>query len=281
MIAIVFLLTGCGAGETDAGMTPDEDFLIVAHRGASAYAPENTLESYELAEDMNADYIELDIQLTEDGEIVVIHDNDVSETTDGTGDIGNYTLSELKTLTANQQHEEGEKVESKPSEDYRVPTLREVFEQFGERIHFMIELKESKNNKGIEEKLVDLLVEYDMIPTDKDKQPKVYVHSFHEKGLKRVHELNDEIPLLKLVTFEEDETPELSEEEIDDLKSYTTAIGVGYKNLDKDFINEMNEQGLIVYATAVQDAKVARTMEKIGAKGIFTDYPDLMGYESE
>ena len=145
----------------------------------------------------------------------------------------------------------------------------------------MIELKKSENNKGIEEKLVDILEEYDMISTEKDKQPKVFVHSFHEKGLKRVHELNDEIPLLKLVTVDEDETPELSQREIDDLKSYTTAIGVGYKNLDKDFINEMNEQGLIVYAPAVQDEKVARTMEKIGAKGIFTDYPDLMGYESE
>ena len=72
--------------------------LVYAHRGASAYAPENTLLSFQKAVDMNADGVELDIQLTKDGEIVVIHDEWLDRTSNGTGWVKDYTLEELKKL---------------------------------------------------------------------------------------------------------------------------------------------------------------------------------------
>jgi glycerophosphoryl diester phosphodiesterase len=278
IISIVFLLAGCGQEKADTEVTPDEDFQIIAHRGASAYAPENTPASFQLAEEMNANYIELDIHLTKDGEIVVMHDEDVAKTTEGSGDIGTYTLAQLKELSVNAGHKEKEK--NPEAEAYKVPTLREVFDQFGDQMNFMIELKKSKTNRGIEEKLVDLLKEYEMISTtDQDKKPRVVVHSFYEKMLKQVHELNEDIPLLKLITFEEGETAELSQKEIDELLTYSSAIAIGQKLLNRDFIQEMNDRGFLVYAADVQDADVAQKMKKIGAKGIFTDRPDLL--ESE
>lgn len=278
IITSVFLLTGCGQEKTDTEVTPDEDFQIIAHRGASAYAPENTPASFQLAEEMNANYIELDIHLTKDGEIVVMHDEDVAKTTEGSGDIGTYTLAQLKELSVNAGHKEKER--NPEAEAFKVPTLREVFDQFGDQMNFMIELKKSKTNRGIEEKLVDLLKEYEMISTtDQDKKPRVVVHSFYEKMLKQVHELNEDIPLLKLITFEEGETAELSQKEIDDLLTYSSAIGIGHKLLNQDFIQEMNDRGFLVYAADVQDADVAQKMKKIGAKGIFTDRPDLLENE--
>ena len=87
---------------------PEEGFLIIAHRGASAYEPENTMPSFELAEDLDSDYVELDIHLTKDGELIVMHDDDVKRTTEAVGKIKDHTLAELKELTANQ--EKGEKV---------------------------------------------------------------------------------------------------------------------------------------------------------------------------
>ena len=161
------MLIGCDQESVDTGLAQNEDFQIIAHRGASAYAPENTLAAYQLAEEMNADYIELDIHLSKDGEIVVMHDEDVAKTTEGSGDIGNYTIAQLKELSANFGHEEKER--NPEAEAYKVPTLREVFDQFGDQLNFMIELKESKTNHGIEEKLVNLLKEYEMINTDKDE----------------------------------------------------------------------------------------------------------------
>ena len=141
-----------------AGLMPSEDFLIIAHRGASAYVPENTLASYELAEELDADYIELDIHLTKDGELAVMHDEDVSGTTEANGEIGELTLAELKELSANFRHKDKEKkAVSGPSEAYEVPTLREVFGQFGDNMNFIIELKDPKDYPGIEEKLVDTI----------------------------------------------------------------------------------------------------------------------------
>ncbi|WP_210469697.1 glycerophosphodiester phosphodiesterase family protein [Sporosarcina sp. 6E9] len=273
--SVIFCLAGCSQEKTDTERTPDEDFQIIAHRGASAYAPENTPASFQLAEEMNANYIELDIHLTKDGEIVVMHDEDVAKTTEGSGDIGTYTLAQLKELSVNTGHKERER--NPVAEAYKVPTLREVFDQFGDQMNFMIELKESKNNRGIEEKLVDLLKEYEIISTaDQDKKPKVVVHSFYEKMLKQVHELNEDILLLKLITFEEGETAELSKKELDNLLTYSSAIGIGHKLLNQDFIQEMNDKGLLVYATDVQDVDVAKKMQKIGAKGIFTNRPDIL-----
>ena len=74
--------------------------IILGHRGASGYAPENTLEAFRLAMDMGADGFELDVHLSKDGELIVMHDERVDRTTDGSGLIQSFTLKELKTLDA-------------------------------------------------------------------------------------------------------------------------------------------------------------------------------------
>ena len=74
--------------------------IILGHRGASGYAPENTLEAFKLAMDMGADGFELDVHLSRDGELIVMHDETVDRTTDGHGQIQSFTLKELKQLDA-------------------------------------------------------------------------------------------------------------------------------------------------------------------------------------
>lgn len=73
---------------------------IIAHRGASAYAPENTFAAFEKAVELGADFIELDIQITKDGKLAVIHDDKVDRTTNGTGFVREYTMNELEQLDA-------------------------------------------------------------------------------------------------------------------------------------------------------------------------------------
>ena len=72
--------------------------LVIAHRGASGYAPENTMPAFEKALEMGAEGIELDVHLTKDGEIVVIHDHTIDRTSNGTGMVGQFTLEEIKQL---------------------------------------------------------------------------------------------------------------------------------------------------------------------------------------
>lgn len=108
--------------------------FIYAHRGASGYAPENTLESFALAVTMGADGVELDVHLSADGELIVIHDEKVDRTTDGTGYVKDMTLQQLKTLDA-----------SNGKEAYRgakIPTLAEVYDLLRDTgLHVNVEIK--------------------------------------------------------------------------------------------------------------------------------------------
>lgn len=277
ILCTVILLTGCGKGALESGPMPTDKYLIIAHRGASAYIPENTLESYDLAEDLDADYIELDIHMTKDRELVVMHDKDVAGTTEASGDIENFTQAELKELTANFRDEDKKMATASVSPDmYNVPTLVEVFSQFGGNMNFIIELKNPEDYPGIEEKLIKTLQEFKLIGIDADGNPQAVVQSFDEKGLKRIVELNPDIPLLKLISFEEDEKVRLSTEQVNELKGYAAGIGVSYEAITEDFITDMQKQGLAVYAYTVNDTKTALKMKEIGANGIHTDRPDVL-----
>lgn len=94
--------------------------LVWAHRGASGYAPENTLEAFAMAAEMKADGIELDVQLTADGEVVVAHDETIGRVSNGSGYVKDFTLAQLKKLQFNRTHPE--------YTDARIPTLQEVYD---------------------------------------------------------------------------------------------------------------------------------------------------------
>ena len=269
-LSTVFLLAGCGQGV-------NEKFSVIAHRGASAYVPENTLASYVLAETMDADYIELDIHLTKDHELVVMHDQDISATTEGTGEIGDYTLDELKQLSANfryQKNESKSKIES--SEMYAIPELSEVLSQFGETMSLVIELKDPDKYPGIEGELVNLLEEYEMIGLDDNNYPRAVIQSFDKSGLIKISKLNSDIPLIQLYSFEENEKATLSEKEIDEILSYAAGIGVNYESLAIEFIKEMGKNKIPVYAFTVNEVENALKMKAMGVSGIYTDRPDLL-----
>lgn len=124
---------------------------IYGHRGASGYAPENTLEAFELAARMGADGVELDVHIARDGELVVAHDERVDRVADGSGLICEMTTPELKRLRFNRTHPEYEKA--------TIPTLREVCELLKPTgLHINIELKNSYiPYEGLEERCVELI----------------------------------------------------------------------------------------------------------------------------
>ena len=152
----------------------EKNFLLISHRGASHYEPENTLRSFRRALDMGAGVIEFDVRKSLDGRLVVIHDRTVDRTTDGKGAVSGKTLSELRSLDAGC----GE----------RIPTLEEVFENFAGRCGLVIELKE----KGTEEETVPLSK---LMVFIKDCRGV----SFRKDCLRAVRELD--VPLLGLITF--------------------------------------------------------------------------------
>lgn len=277
IISTAILLSACNIGNEWDNPMPEEGFLIIAHRGASAYEPENTMPSFELADDLNADYVELDVHMTKDGELIVMHDDDVKRTTEAVGKIKDYTLAELKELTANE--EKGEKVAvsgGDEEEAYEIPTLLEVFEEMEEDIRYVIELKDTDQYPGIEEKLVELMKENGMIGDDGKSYPKAVIHSFDKKALKQVHKLEPAIPLMQLISFDEGEEAELSADKLKELLTYASGIDVSYEALTPSFVNTMHDEGLAVYAYTVNDAEAALRLKAMGVNGIHTDEPDIL-----
>ncbi len=121
---------------------------ILAHRGASAYAPENTMAAFKKAIEMNADGIELDVHLSKDGYIVIIHDERVDRTTDGKGEVKDFSLDELKKLDAGSWFSDEYKGE-------KIPTLEELLSLIkNTEIYLNIEIKAGyRVYPDIEEKL--------------------------------------------------------------------------------------------------------------------------------
>lgn len=134
-------MTGCTTA-FHAG-APKGAIDVIAHRGASAYAPENTLASYALAKDMNADWFELDCTLTKDGHVIVIHDDKLDRTTNGKGPVSGHTLAELKALDA------GTWKDPKYANE-RMPLLSEALDFASEhRIGVYIEIKNAADDSKL------------------------------------------------------------------------------------------------------------------------------------
>ena len=128
--------------------------LVVAHRGGAALAPENTLAAFENALKIGVDQVECDVHVSKDGELVVMHDPDVSRTTNGTGQIGAMTLAEIEKLNDAAKFGNGSWPEQK------VPTLGQVLDLVKGKVGVQIEIKVAAGNtrySGIENKVADLL----------------------------------------------------------------------------------------------------------------------------
>ena len=154
---------------------------IWAHRGCSMMNPENTLLAFKKAAELDGiTGIEFDVQLTRDNEIVVIHDERVDRTTDGTGYVQEYTLNELKQLSI-----------SGDDEIHRIPTLRETFELLapyckGKGLHLNIELKNSEiRYEGMEQKVIDMVSEFNL-------EDYVVYSSFNHDSIGLVRQLKDD-----------------------------------------------------------------------------------------
>ncbi|MDQ3928010.1 MAG: glycerophosphodiester phosphodiesterase, partial [Chloroflexota bacterium] len=127
--------------------------LLIAHRGGSLEVPENTLSAFRHAIRAGMRMVELDVQMARDGELVVIHDETVDRTTDGTGPVGSFTLEELQRLDAGSWFAPRYAGE-------RIPTLRQVFDLcVPEGVGVVVEIKHPEMYPGLEEKLVALIGE--------------------------------------------------------------------------------------------------------------------------
>ena len=168
--------------------------LVVGHRGASAYRPENTLPSFELAVEQGADGIELDVHLTADGQLAVIHDATLERTTDLTGAVAEMTMEAVRGADAGYRFGADDETHPYRGQGLRVPTLPEVLEWLPDGVGLVVELKSRDAADATVAALHDSTV---------GKAGLATVFSFDEQAIDRVRELDEALPTgLLLVPFD-------------------------------------------------------------------------------
>ena len=156
--------------------------IVIAHRGASLHAPENTLAAFDLAVRSGADAIEFDLKLTSDGEVVVLHDPTVDRTTDGSGRVMQMTLAQVRALDAGAKFAPQFRGE-------RIPTLDEVFSAVGSRVCMNIELANYASPfDGLVARVAEVVKKHQL-------QNRILFSSFLDWNLNRAHRLLPEVPV--------------------------------------------------------------------------------------
>lgn len=235
---------------------------VYGHRGAKGSYPENTLLSFQQAILQGVDGIELDVHLTKDGEVVVIHDEFLNRTTDGTGFVRAYTLEEIKEFSA------GSKFSSLP--DYeeswlleKVPTLKEVLQLLAlYPIELNIELKTyTFEYEGIEEKTLALVNEY-------GNGRKVVYSSFHLPTLLRIKTIDPSASIAWLLS-----------QVISNPLDYVKSLGLEALHLHKDMVidhlNDWKELKNLVRVWTVNQREDMVQLMDAEVETIITDYPEL------
>ena len=225
-------------------LSGESRFIKIAHRGASAYEPENTLRSFSKAIDIGADMIEFDVRQTLDGQLVIMHDRNVNRTTDGAGFVSDKSLGELKELDAGM----GE----------RIPTLEEALELGRGRTKFVIEVKED----GIEEKIVRRVRDFGL--TDD-----VFIVSFKSLRLRLVKELAPDVKT-GLIVFASTNPVKLAE------RCGADAVAPFRWFVTKKLVDRAREDGLFLFTWVVDETERCRALFDLGVNGIVTNRPDLI-----
>lgn len=223
---------------------PQDKFLCIGHRGASGHAPENTLKAFELAITMGCSWIELDVYVVE-GELLVIHDDKLNRTTDGSGFVEAQTLAYLRSLNAG----DGEKI----------PLLSEVIELVDHRCKINIELK----GKGTANPVNELLSKFIAEGWHEDE---FLISSFDHKEL-----ANAATGIKRGALFYKQ-----SDSMFDRAASLNAyAVNLSLKITDPETVSQAHEKGYKVFVYTVNSHDEMLALKQIGVDGVFTNFPDL------
>lgn len=273
---------------TEAVVDPTERFApavasVIAHRGASAYAPEHTFAAYDLAIEQGADYIEQDLQMTADGVLVVLHDDTLDRTARGpaescTGPVATKTLAQLRECDAGSWFNELYPDRADPGfEGLEIPTLAEVFERYGPEVRYYIETKSPEEQPGMEQALLDLLDDAELAGPAADER-QVLIQSFSAASLQLVHSLRPELPLVQLLPAE---ATTVDEAALADIAAYAVAIGPSRANVDETLVDAAHDRCLEVHPYTVDEPAEMALLLELGVDGLFTNVPDRLLEERE
>lgn len=224
--------------------------LKIGHRGAKGHVAENTLESIRKALEMGVDGIEVDVHLSQSGQLVVFHDFTSDRLTDGKGEVAMKSLDELKELRIGGK--------------YEIPTLVEVLDLIDHQCLLNIELK---GDRTAFETCKSILL---YVETKGWEFDGFIVSSFNHEELQSVHDINKEIPLAVLADKDLDIAVEFGK------TINAKAIHPEYQLIDQSKVEQLQKSGFKVNVWTVNDSEDIKRMKSYGVDGIISDFPDRL-----
>jgi glycerophosphoryl diester phosphodiesterase len=230
--------------------------MLIAHRGGSLEAPENTLASFRHAIEVGAKYVELDVQMSKDGVLVVIHDDTLDRTTNGTGPVGDYTYDELKKLDAGSHFAPEYSGET-------IPTLRGVLELCASaNVGVVIEIKSPHLYPGMVEKTALLLADMKAHGSNN-----YWCISFDHDAIRRLRALDPTLPMGYLYAPSEQMFvfPDAT------VQAYCPYFRTALAHPDQ--VEQARSMGKNVFVYTVNEEDDVRSLADIGVVGLVTDRP--------
>jgi glycerophosphoryl diester phosphodiesterase len=233
------------------GIQISDTVTVVAHRGAAGKAPENTLASIQQAITDGTDWVEIDVQETADGEVIVIHDSDFMKLASVNLKVWDGTLEQIRDIDIGSWFDPQFSAE-------RVPTLVEVLEASRGKAHVVIELKYYGHDQQLEQRVVDIVEQLDMVD-------EVAIMSLKYEGIQKIRALRPDwtIGLLSATAI-----GNLASLDVDFL-----AVAQGMAT--PGFVRRSHEQGKKVFVWTINDAVTLSRMMSLGVDGVITDEPAL------
>ena len=233
--------------------------VIIAHRGASAHAPENTIAAFRLAVEQRADAIELDAKLASDGHVVVIHDQTVDRTTTASGRVSQMTTYDLTKLDAGSHFDcifKGEPI----------PTLEQVFDLFGKHIYINVELTNYESRMDdLPEKVAQLVNDYHL-------HERILFSSFNPIALIRIRRLLPEVPIGLLA--HSGHMGLWARSWLGRMMQYHS-LNPEFQDVNRNLIETAHKHNRRVYVYTVNERKEMERLFALKADGIFTDDPQI------
>lgn len=267
--ALVAFVTVLGPTAALADETRHErawEVLNIAHRGASAHAPENTLAAFRLAGDMGADIVELDVQQTRDGKLVIMHDGTLARTTDVEKKypslrpwrVGDLTLKQIKKLDAGSWF--GRKFKGQ-----RVPTLAEALRTVQETgTGMLLELKHPQLYPGVTGRVISQIRAFPYWT----QTGRMTVQSFQWRYVKAVR---DNLPSARTAVLGRPDGLQMF-----GVRWYADAVHPQYRTITQEYTQDVHDQDLDLYAYTVNSEAAMRQLVSYGVDGIVTDRPDAL-----
>lgn len=231
------------------------EVIRIAHRGASGTAPENTLAAFAAALDLGVDAVELDCQLSADGELVVIHDETLERTTSGLGPVGARTWAELAELDAGSWR-------ARRFRGERIPRLADVLDLVAGRAVVNVEIKSARDVGTIEAKLADLVAA-------RDATGWVVFSSFQEAAVRNLRAV---LPSAAIGILWDRRPATAALDLAAELRA--GCVVPGRRHVDRALIAAAHARDLGVWVWTVNDVAEMRRFAALGVDALFSDYPE-------